>query len=212
MSRSSGVSSVVKIVGVAAALALAAACGGSSSKAEPPTTTAAKPTRRVGSSTPAPTTTTPRVVPGVLTAHIELPSSTLVAGATEIGTLVFTNGTGGPLHLTTGGTTGCKPGWTVILTSNQLPQEAAFPADCKSGSMLVPAGVSRRTFSLRSDYQTCSETGSPQGALTPVCVKNAKGVDTSPPLPPGNYRATFFSNVSSFIPVESVPVRVVASE
>jgi hypothetical protein len=194
---STDVSSAVKIFGVAAAVVLAAACSSSSPKAEPPTTTTAAPT-------------SPATFPaGQLSARIELPATTLVAGSTERGTLVVENDTGGPVRLTTGGAVPCKPGWTVILTNEQLRQEAAFTTICVPRPMTVPVGETRLPFTLLSEYQSCSETGHAPDALTPPCVKDANGLDTSPPLPPGEYRATFFSDISRFIPVESVPVRVV---
>jgi hypothetical protein len=194
-----------KAVAVAATVALAAACGSSSPKAGPPATAAVTVTTTRSTST----TSTSAPAPALpVFARIELPSSTLVAGSTERGTLVIENGTRAPLRLTTGGTLACKPGWTVILTNQQLPQEAAFPSSCDALPMVVRVGETRLPFTLRSDYQACSESGRAQDALTPMCVKDATGLDTSPPLPPGEYRATFFSNIAGFIPVESVPVRV----
>jgi hypothetical protein len=200
--RSTDVSLAMKTVGIAALVVLAAACGASEPKAEPPTTTAAP---------SAPASSLPASPPGRISARIELASRTLVAGSTERGTLVVENETGVPVRLTTGGAIGCKPGWTVILTNQQLPQEAAFPSSCVPRPMVLPVGETRRPFTLLSDYQACSETGHAQGALTPPCVKDANGLDTSPPLPAGEYRATFFSDIAGFIPVESVPVSVVLS-
>jgi hypothetical protein len=197
----------VRTVGFAVAVVLAAACRSSSPKTEPPPPAAATTTTPT-TATPSPASTS---LPPGIGGRIELPSATLVAGSTEPGSLVMENGTGAPLRLTTGGPGACEPGWTVILTSPQLPQEAAFATGCLPRPMVVRAGETRLPFTLRSAYQACSETGHAQSALIPVCVKDANGRDVSPPLPPGNYRATFFSNIGRFIPVESVPVRVVAS-
>jgi hypothetical protein len=162
--------------------------------------------------TTAPSTSSvPAPAPGGISARIVLSTHTLVAGSTEPGTFVIENATGAPVRLTTGGPVACKPGWTVILTNNMLPQEAASSSSCDSQPMVVRVGETRLPFTLLSDYQTCSETGHAQGTLTPACGKDAKGLDASPPLPPGEYRATFFSDISRFIPVQSVPVRIVPS-
>jgi hypothetical protein len=208
---------VVKVCGFVAAVVLAAACGSSSPKAEPPTTsavprsstTAHMPPRSMTTVAVPARSTTPSPPPPGVSGRIELPLSTLVAGSTEKGTFVIVNNTDAPLALTTSGPVACKPGWGVILTSPQLPQEAAFADSCLPRPMVVPIGENRLPFTLRSDYQTCSESGHAENALTPACVKDANGLDASPPLPPGEYRATFFSDISRFIPVESVPVQVV---
>jgi hypothetical protein len=204
----------MRVLGAAALVLLVGACS-SARRADPTPTTGAPTTTRIVPAAPststAPTTsTTMRPVPGILSGHIELASTTLVAGSTERGTLVIDNLTGGPVHLTTGGPVHCKPGWTVVLTSPRLPQEAAFATGCLPQPMDVPVGEMRLPFTLRSDYRTCSATGTAQGPLMPPCVKNANGFDVSPPLPAGDYRATFFSDIGGFIPVESVPVHVVA--
>jgi hypothetical protein len=220
---STRVSIVVNVCGVAAAVVLAAACSSSASKAGPatsaPAAVTAGPPSKVArsapttvatarSSTPA---TKPAPPPPGLSGRIELRSSTLVAGSTERGVFVIVNNTDAPMALTTGGPVACKPGWAVILTNAQLPQEAAFTTSCVPRPLTVPVGETRLPFTLRSAYQTCSETGNAQGVLTPPCVKDANGLDVSPPLPPGDYRATFFSDISRFIPVASVPVHLVAN-
>jgi hypothetical protein len=199
---------VVRILGPAAAVLIASACAGAP-KAQPPVPTVA-PRTSVATAPAAPTTSVPAAPPGV-SGRIELPSNTLVAGSTENGTFVIENGTGTPLHLTTGGPIACKPGWTVILSSEELPQEAVFTTGCDTRPMVVGIGETRLPFTLRSNYQSCSETGRAQGRLTPPCVKHAGGLDLPPPLPPARYRATFFSDISEFLPVESQPVLVVAS-
>jgi len=212
---STRVSTVVKMSGVVVAAVLAAACGNDSPKAEPPTT--ALRSSSTTTAPPASTTiaapvrsSTPSPPPPGVSGSIELPSSTLVAGSTERGTLIIENNSSAPVNLTTAGPVACKPSWTVILTSAHIPQEAAFKTSCVPRPMVVAVGETRLTFTLRSDYRACSESGHGQDALTPACVKDANGLDASPPLPPGDYRATFFSDISRFIPVGSVPVRVVA--
>ena len=211
----------MRIVAVAAAAVLVGgACGAGARKAEPPPTTAASSTstpaapaasRTTVRIAPPTTSTSVPVIPGGVSGHIELPSTPLVAGTTENGTLVIENLTGAALHLTTGGPTACRPHWTVILTNEQVPQEAAFSAGCDSQPMVLGIGETRLPFTLRSDYQSCSKTGNARDPLNPPCVKDAKGIDASPPLPAGDYRATFFSDIARFIAIESMPVRIVAS-
>jgi hypothetical protein len=207
---STRVSIVVNAGSVAAVVVLAGACASNASKVEPPTTNAAATAPTVPTTVATARSSTPPPPPPGVSGRIELRSPTLVAGSTEPGTFIVENNTGGPLTLTEGGPVACEPDWTVILTSPALPQEAAFTDSCLPRPMVVRVGETRLPFTLRSDYQTCSESGHAQDALTPPCAKDANGRDTSPPLPPGEYRATFFSDISRFIPVESVPIRVLA--
>jgi len=155
-------------------------------------------------------TTTPTTAkPAPLSAHIDVPSTFLARGSSETVYLVIENNTGADLHLTTAGAVHCYPGWAIVLRNRALPQQALFSTGCSGGALVVGRGETRLPFTLLTTYQRCSSTGYPQGALTPSCVPDAHGgLYRAPPLPPGLYEATFFSEIEHFVPVAPVAVAV----
>jgi hypothetical protein len=164
-------------------------------------------------STPRVTTTDTRPSAQALSAHIELPLATMVAGSSETGYLVIENDTGAPLHLKDTSGLGCVPKWRVVLRNAKVPQQVAFPSDCSAspGPSTVATGQTKLPFTLEAAYQLCSPSGQPHGVLTPTCVRNRQegGLSPAPPLPAGLYEATFSSNIAHFVSVAAVPVRVV---
>jgi hypothetical protein len=152
--------------------------------------------------------TTTGVLRSPMSARIALPSPSIVAGSSEPGTLVIENNTGVDVRLTT--KDGCMPPWGIVLANNKLPQTAIFSEVCTLRPLVIGTGVTKLPFTLRAIYQGCSNTGEPQGALLPVCLRRPDGSTLNPPLPSGLYRATFFMDGAQFTRVTAVPIGVVS--
>ena len=120
------------------------------------------------------TSTSPRPTAPV-SARIELPSTTLAAGTTLSARIVVSNDTGHPI---TGG--GCGSPFAVLLVSDDIHPMVAWPSCLER--ITVPVGVSTWNVDVSGSYSSCGG-----GAGVP-CVNGR----TTPPLPPGDYRATFF--------------------
>ena len=130
---------------------------------------------------------------GQATARIELPSPTIVAGATTTGSFLVDNQTGRPLRLRTA--RGCQPKWAVSLGNDQIPNQPVFPTDCVRRPLVFPVGESQRSFTLRAS-----------------CVGRGAVYRARRALPPGQYSAGLFGDVSVFPPVAPVPVTVAGAE
>ena len=137
-----------------------------------------------------PRTGPPRVC-GRATARIELPSATITTGASMTGYLVVDNETRKPLSLRTAAN--CKPKWAVSLSSDQVPNLPIFTTECTRQRLVFPVGESQYAFTLRASY------GSWQTGACTQCP---------PPLPPGDYAATFSHLGGAFPLVAPVPVTV----
>jgi hypothetical protein len=135
------------------------------------------------------TTGTPRRC-GQVTVRIELPNSSLIAGRSMTGHLVFDNDTGAPVSFTEGG---CATQWVVGLGNAQIPNNPIVPAICLLHPSPVPVGVSQIPFVLSATYVTC----------TAPC-------DGVQPLPPGTYFATLIHEAGLPPFVAPVPVAVLA--
>jgi hypothetical protein len=144
-----------------------------------------------------------------LSAHIELASTTITAGASEPGYLVVENDTGRELQLSSG--ENCYRTWAVVLRNSTIQQTAVPRYDCRYKQVIVARGETKLPVTLDARYSGCDTAGQRHDRLTPKCVLDENGLFTGPPLPAGDYEATFFSDVAAhFVYVAPVPVHVVA--
>jgi hypothetical protein len=130
-----------------------------------------------------------------VSARVVLYSRTVTAGAQLPGRVIVDNRTGHALHIH-----GCGDLVQVTLSSRHYHPSLTAP-DC-SGTLTVPSG--RTTYRVRvlTSYLTCS-AGHADGS-TPKC---APGL-TTPPLPPGTYRASLDAT-AGFVPAPPpIPVRL----
>jgi len=137
-----------------------------------------------------------------------LGSNVVVAGSTEVGTLVIENGGRAPVRLTTRGAPGCTPQWGVILTNDKVPQQGTFSAECGSRPLVIRRGETRLPFALEATFAACSSTGIPEGDVMPACLPGPGGLNVAPPLPDDVYEAQFYTDAVGFPEVTSVSVRV----
>jgi hypothetical protein len=146
-----------------------------------------------------PTTTTTAPAPPQLSARIELPTRTVVAGGSLDGTLVVTNAGAAPAHWLD---RGCKPKWAVYLWPGDPP---AFHLMCEGGALVFPPGETRLPFTVRASLTRCGQDESSGGGL-PRCLPPP---DVMPPLDPGTYRAALYTDAPGLsaakVPVEVVP-------
>lgn len=140
------------------------------------------------------TGTNPPPPAGAISTAIDLPSTTLVAGAMVAGALVVTNHTDHTINLTQG----CQPQWAVGLQSPTIPFNPIFPALCDIGPLLVQPGTNRLPFMLSVRYRSCAPDTSSSCGGSP------------PPLPPGAYEAVLVST-SSVLSAPPLDVEVVAA-
>jgi hypothetical protein len=110
-----------------------------------------------------------------ISARIELPSATLAAGTTLSGRIVVSNDTGHPI---TGG--GCGSPFAVLLVSDEIHPMVAWPSCLER--ITLPVGVSTWKVDVSGSYSSCGG-----GGASVPCLNGR-----TPPLPPGDYRATFF--------------------
>jgi hypothetical protein len=163
-----------------------------------PTPTPPAPVARPALPAP-PTTTTTAPAPPQLSARIELPTRTVVAGGSLDGTLVVTNAGAAPAHWLD---RGCKPKWAVYLWPGDPP---AFHLMCEGGALVFPPGETRLPFTVRASLTRCGQDESSGGGL-PRCLPPP---DVMPPLDPGTYRAALYTDAPGLsaakVPVEVVP-------
>ena len=130
---------------------------------------------------------------GKLTGRLELPATTIVAGARMTGFLVLDNETGHPVRIKTGPS--CAPKWIVTIGNQQVPNWPLFTQECDPRPFVLPVGASQRAITLQAIYFTW-----PSGACTTQCP---------PPLPPGDYGARLVVDGAPFPPIASIPIEVV---
>jgi hypothetical protein len=147
---------------------------------------------------PTTTTTTPPAAPQQLSARIELPTRTVVAGGSLDGTLVVTNAGAAPARWLD---RDCGAKWAVYLRPGQPP---AVTAEC-AAALVFPPGETRLPFSVRASLSACTQAD-PHAGL-PRCNPPP---DVMPHLAPGTYRAALYASApgleASEVPVEVVPV------
>jgi META domain len=122
-----------------------------------------------------------------VTARIELPSRTMVAGSKMSGRVVVENDTGEPIHAT-----GCVSLFQVALENDsEIP---SIPWLTCGDRFTIPVGESSYPIVVRATALICSAcpNGSP------------------PPLPPGEYRATLFQREQAVPAPSPVTVSVMA--
>ena len=135
---------------------------------------------RVGAATVVPSRSTTAAQRHGVSSRIDLPSGTLVSGASERGTLVIANHTGHPVH------------WDcayleVQLTNARWPLER-HPTPC-GPTRTLPVGTTRLHFTLRASRAVCERS----------CTA----------LPPGTYRTQLLA-APPFVHPPAVKVHVVA--
>lgn len=142
---------------------------------------------------PAKPHTTGRSMP--ISIRIGLPSRTVMAGSRLAGHVVVDNNTGHAIH-----TSGCGL-FTVALASSSYHPVVATPSCLRFYT--IPAGTSSYRVQVLASYLACSVRHASGGMK--ACLPGMK----APPLPPGNYYAKLFFQVSQFAPAPHlIPVRV----
>ena len=124
---------------------------------------------------------------GQVTARIEVPSTTIVSGATVTGYLITDNETGAPLRIRGTGPSDCQPSWALTIANDKIPNLPIFLADCVPRPLVIPAGEVQTPF---------------------VLFARTWSGNTS--LPPGQYQVRFVGSGSGFPLVLPVPIRVLA--
>jgi hypothetical protein len=142
-----------------------------------------------------------------LTATIELPSTTLVSGATMPVTLVIVNHTAHTIAPST--RDGCPVQWDAELTgagtgSTVALTERRVSTPCPTGSPLAP-GTNRIHLTVTAVSFCSSATTTLPGV--PTCLANGEG----PPLAPGDYEVRVTANSAASPSPDPVPVRIVAA-
>jgi hypothetical protein len=135
---------------------------------------------------------------GQVTAHLELSETTVVAGADITGTLVIENDTGAPFRFGEE----CGTQFAVVLRNDAIPNDAVlFSAICEPVRAFA-VGRTTLPFTVSGTYLGCAGDSSepfipcpPGGGL--------------PPLPAGDYEATFVASDPTPLRPRPVPVTVV---
>ena len=94
---------------------------------------------------------------------------------------------------------GCRGLFGVLLVNDVVKQTPLWPA-CLS-YITIPIGTTIYPITVRASYSSCT---SGPGDPPPHCLPGSK----MPPLPPGDYRATFFQISAVVPPVAPISVRV----
>ena len=131
---------------------------------------------------------------GHVTARIELPDKAVVSGAYSIrsgatlpGYLVIDNQTGAPLSLLENGQ--CMPKMQIYVANDAHPNPPPVTAECILRPLVIPAGETQRSFTLR-----------------------ALDASNGMPLPPGEYEVRFQFYGAGFPPVAPIPIRVLPTK
>jgi hypothetical protein len=121
-----------------------------------------------------------------LTARIELPGDTFVAGAPVHGTLIVENDTGNVVTLPRD-SNGCRIPWVVELTNyGSVPVAPPIVRSvCLPRAVVLTPGASEFAFTLLTAYSNCTPL-KPVGDAV-ACLPGANR--GPPPLPPGDYTA-----------------------
>jgi heat shock protein HslJ len=133
----------------------------------------------------------------VVTARIELPSDTIVAGMTTQGSVVVQNDTGEALHAS-----GCGHYFQVLLENDDVRQEPGWRLCLEQ--FTFPVGESRHPITVSARYNNCVGGAGLEGF--PTCVPGGG----PPPLPVGDYRATLFQSGNVVPAPPPIPFHVVA--
>jgi len=115
-----------------------------------------------------------------VTARIELPSTTMIAGSTMSGRVVVENNTGHEIAAK-----GCLSVFQVMLGNAAIHPDPAW-YDCVQ-ELPIPVGESSYPVTVTAAYSGCDTTGA-NGVQK--CLPSG-GV---PPLPPGDYETRFFQS------------------
>lgn len=126
----------------------------------------------------------------------------LSAGASTGGSVVIDNTARAPIAVTQG--CGGKPDITVVLSSSEVPQAAAF-APVKCPDVELTPGLHRYLVDITASYQGCSGAGGSGGGLPPCLRAPENG---PPPLPVGRYQAVMATE-SSIPTAKPLPVVVI---
>jgi heat shock protein HslJ len=133
-----------------------------------------------------------------VTARIELPSDTMVAGTHMNGRVVVDNETEHVIKAS-----GCGSLFAVLLT-NATYHPDPFWTSCLQ-ELDVPTGVSTYPAFVSATTNNCTNA-QPTGGI-PLCSPP----NSPPPLPPGRYEARLFQSAQVVPDPPAVPVEVVAS-
>jgi hypothetical protein len=128
---------------------------------------------------------------GRLTGRMELPATTVTAGATMTGFLVLDNETGHPIRIAAARI--CAPKWIVSIGNQQIPNWPLFTQECSLRPFFLPVGEQQFPFAVTAEYLN---------GLNPChCLG---------PLPPDTYAVRLNVAGAPFPPVASIAVQVVA--
>ena len=154
---------VLSMLAAAATFGVAQACGSTSSPAtlgHPPSSThgtIANPAHQVD-------------------VRLELHQTRVTAGAPLRGVLIVDNLTQSRIK------TPCGFKFAVGLTKDHMPFEPAFTLECQINQS-VPVGVTRYPITIITTYESCSQSGKPDGAV-PGCLPGPMGAGSSFTVPP----------------------------
>lgn len=159
----------------------------------------------------APTSTTVPIAPHGVSAHVELPSDTIVSGSKVQGMIVVENDTGRPIPeagppIPRAGR--CGQQWIVALGNDHVHPAIGYPsvACVRPSTETLPVGTSRWPFELQAvDWSWCSLPGEPSQPPTRTCPSTGDS-----PLPAGEYRTEFFADTLKALDPSPLTVHVVA--
>jgi hypothetical protein len=144
----------------------------------------------------APTTRAPRPNPspttepsgaGTIVVHLDLPSDTMTAGGSMSGTITIDNNTGTPVEV------GCRF-FGVDLGNDKIKSEPVWPAVACVSDTKIPTGRSTFPVTVPATYSGCDPNDDWGANRLPRCPPGGG----MPPLPPGEYRATFIQRDTHF--------------
>jgi hypothetical protein len=116
------------------------------------------------------------------------------------GAVVIDNNTGAPIEVASCGT---EPAFAVVLGDNVIPATVAWAMNACVGHAEVPRGPSSYPVTILARYSACNPVWNQPNDL-PRCLP--PGI--APPLPSGDYSATFFQKSSTFPAASPVVVHV----
>ena len=129
-----------------------------------------------------------------LTAHVELKSTSIAAGAAMAGRVVVDNYSGHAAQAT-----GCVSFFQVLLINSEVHASPSWYACAQN--FAFPVGESSYPVTISASYGECSNDAASGGA--PECPGG------SPPLPPGVYQAKLFQTADIAPPPPTITMRVV---
>jgi heat shock protein HslJ len=135
-----------------------------------------------------------RVVRAVVTARIELPSTTMTAGSKMAGRIVIENNTGHVFEAS-----GCGSLFTVMLGNDAIHADPAWRLCAQP--LPIPVGESTYPVMVWAAYQACSVT--PHATMP---LGKPGGGPAS--LPPANYQPQFFQSSPVVTPAPPIDITV----